>query len=61
MARKSVTIRTAERLSRSAYEFEELAARLRSEGFGSITNEVKAISSSLGNCGRVLYDKLEKK
>ncbi|WP_457302369.1 hypothetical protein [Phyllobacterium sp. P5_D12] len=59
MARKSVTIRTAERLIRSAYDFEELAGRLRSEGHERYADGIKDISRKLGDMGHNLKLDLE--
>jgi hypothetical protein len=57
--RKSITLRTAERLIRAAYEYEHLAARLRSERHEREGNGIAAIASQLGNIGRALADKLK--
>jgi hypothetical protein len=57
--RKTVTKRTAERLIRAAYDFEELASRLRHEGHESEAGGVQEISSRLGKIGRGLMEKLE--
>jgi hypothetical protein len=54
-----ISRRTAEGLIRAAYEYEELASRLRREGYESHAYAVQAISSSLGNVGRSLLDKIE--
>lgn len=55
---RTVTIRTAERLIRAAYEFEELATRLRYEGHESHAAGVLEVASQLGKMGRSLRDKL---
>jgi hypothetical protein len=57
--RKSITIRTAERLIRAAYEHEHLATRLRYEGHENEANGVATIASQLGRIGRGLAEKLE--
>jgi len=61
MARKSITLRTAERLVRAAYDYEELATRLRSEGHESHADGLKDVSRKLGDMGRSLERKLEGK
>lgn len=52
--KKTITRRTAERLSRAAYDFEYLATRFRADGMDSYANSVAAIASQLGNLGRSL-------
>jgi hypothetical protein len=56
--RKSVTLRTSERLIRLAYDMEELAARMIAEGHDSEGNGVRSIASHLGKIGRTLENKL---
>jgi hypothetical protein len=58
MAKRTITLRTAERLSRAAYEFEFLASRLDAEGFKDYASGVRAVSSRLGDMGRSLSEKL---
>lgn len=59
MTRKTVTMRTADRLSRAAYDFEYLANRMKeAEGFESEAEAVRSISRLLGNLGRDLARRL---
>lgn len=57
--RKSVTTRTADGLRRQAYELEYLAKRLRADGFDDEAAGVLKTSSTLGDIGRRLAEKLE--
>lgn len=59
--RRTITLRTAERLSRAAYDFEELAARFRADGLDSFADGIKDISRKLGSLGRSLEHELEGK
>lgn len=59
MAKKKLSIRTAERLIRAAYDYEELAARLRYDGHEHWAETVKSISSQLGKAGRAMADEIE--
>jgi hypothetical protein len=59
MKRKSITKRTAERLHRAAYEYEDLASRFRAEGFSFEANSIASIASDLGHIARQLDRKLE--
>ena len=54
MARSTVTKRTAERLIRAAYDFEELANRMKAEGYGDFGRGIEDIARRLGNIGRDL-------
>lgn len=56
----AVTVRTAERLIRLAYDMANLANRLEHEGHGQEGEGLRAISKRLGNIGRGLVDKLDK-
>ena len=56
-----ITRRTAERLCRDAYDYEDLAARLRAAGYDSEANSISEIASRFGRIGRGLMEKLEGK
>lgn len=56
--RKTVTLRTAERIHRAAYDFESLSVRLRAEGFEREGNGLKDVSRKLGDIARNLDDAL---
>lgn len=58
MPRKRITIRTAERLGRAAFEFEHLANVFAGEGMASYAQSLRNISSQLGNLGCRLDEKL---
>ena len=59
MNRKKITLRTAERLVRAAYDYEQLAAVFRSEGHDSMAEGVQNVSRRLGDMGRSLERQLE--
>ena len=59
MAKPRITVRTAERLIRAAYNMETLSARLRAAGFGMHADSIQQIASMLGDTGRDLFDNLE--
>lgn len=56
--RKSITNRTVERLTRAAYDFADLAARLRAEGFINQANAVEGASKSLRAAGDSIAERL---
>lgn len=54
-----ITRRTGERLCRDAYEYEDLAARLRAAGFDKEANGVSEIARQCGRIGNAVLDKLK--
>ena len=59
MTSKKLSPRTAERLIRAAYDYEELANRLKHDGHNYFADSVRAISSQLGVAGRTMLDAIE--
>ena len=56
MSRTTITERTGERLIRLAHEMEDLANRLKDEGYGDSQADVRRVSTALGRAGRELLD-----
>lgn len=56
---KKLSKRTAEKLIRAAYDYEELASRLAYNGHKYWADSVRPISSSLGKIGRAMLDEIE--
>lgn len=56
--KRKLSRRTAERLIRAAYDFEDLAGRLREDGHERFADYVKSISRDLGDCGRKMEQEI---